>query len=276
MSYYYLISSLPDLSIGMDTKQIDFEKTFDLIQRNLTPEDNELFQYLIYPNDISTLLSILFHEYHQLPLFLLKKVAVYSEEEVREYRFFKSNFPDFLNDFLVENEARFPTMTMQEMEEKLMANFYEEVANLNNPFITEYFHFLKKLKNLGAAFNYSAYKFLSAPLIKDSERLVGQIGPNSSPTATLTKDYPYVEEFVKVLSGGKPEKIENFIDRILWDFLEDNNKSSFSREEVFTYTLKLQMIQRWSLLDFNEGSKRFKKLHKDIISNVQFPKASMI
>jgi len=83
MSYYYLISSLPDLSIGMDTKQIDFEKTFDLIQRNLTPEDNELFQYLIYPNDISTLLSILFHEYHQLPLFLLKKVAVYSEEETK-------------------------------------------------------------------------------------------------------------------------------------------------------------------------------------------------
>lgn len=276
MSYFYLISSLPNFSIGMDAQQIDFEKTFDLIQRNLTPEDNHLFHYLIYPNDIRNLLSVLFHEYHQLPLLSFKKVSVFSKEEINDYRFFKNNFPDFLNDFLVENESRFPTMTMQEMEAKLMAKFYEEVASLNHSFITEYFHFREKLKNLGAAFNNAAFKFLSSPFIKDAERLIGQIGPNSAPTATLTKDYPYVEGFIKVLSVGEPKKIENFIDRILWTFLEEKNKGFFSNEEVFTYALKLQMVQRWSLLNPEEGTKRFKKLHNNIISNVHFHKASKI
>ena len=134
MSYFYLISSLPNFSIGMDAQQIDFEKTFDLIQRNLTPEDNHLFHYLIYPNDIRNLLSVLFHEYHQLPLLSFKKVSAFSKEEINDYRFFKNNFPDFLNDFLLENESRFPTMTMQEMEDKLIAKFYDYVTSINHCF----------------------------------------------------------------------------------------------------------------------------------------------
>ncbi|WP_020531305.1 DUF2764 family protein [Flexithrix dorotheae] len=276
MNYYYLIAGLPNLSNDMDSQGIDFEKTFELIQRNLTLEDNRLFRYLLYPNDIRNLLSILFYEYHHLPLLSAKRTSVFSEEEMKDYRFFRSNFPNFLNDFLAENEARFPSMTMREMEDALMAKFYEEVVALNNLFIRKYFSFYKELKDLIAAFNFESFKFLSSPNIKDPERLIGQIGPARSPTTTLIKDYPYLEKLMAVLSDNDPQKIALFIDRILWDFLEEKKQGFFSNEEVFTYTIQLLMKERWALLDREEGSKRFLKIHQKIRNNVRSPKASII
>ncbi len=276
MNYYYLISSLPNLSPDMDIQRIDFEKTFELIQRNLTREDGQFFRYLLYPNDIRNLLSILFYEYHHLSLLSAKRISVFSEEEMKDYRFFKSNFPEFLNDFFVENEARFPTMTMREMEDALMLKFYEEVEALDCIFITEYFSFQKELKDIIAAFNFGAFQFLSSPTIKDSERLIGQIGPGSSPTTTLAKDYPYLDELMLVLSGDEPEKIEQYIDRVLWDFLEEKNKDFFSKEAVFNYTIKLLMKHRWSLFDRRKGSSRFLKIQKEIKNNIKPSKASMI
>lgn len=276
VSYYYLIAGLPDIYPAMDNPQIDFDQTFDLIQRNLLKEDEKLFRYLIYPHDMQNLLSILFEEYQDLPLRPFKKPALLDIEELKGYKFSKGNFPDFMSDFLAENEDRFSSMSMRAMEDALWEKFYAEIARLNHSFLIDYFAFNRALKGVIAAFQFNAYGFLSPPNIPDAERLTGQIGPDKSPTASLSKDYPYLEELIKALSANKPETIERLIDRILWEFLEERYQGVFSGEEVLAYTLKLQITQRWLIIDSQKGKARFDKLHRHIKNNVRSPKTPVI
>ena len=276
MSYYYLIASLPDISPIVDTSRIDYDETFERIKRNLTAEDEKLFRYLIYPNDLQNLLSVLFHEYQDIPITTFKKPFFIDLEEIKAYRFTKGNFPDFMNDFIVENEDRFPNMSMREMEEAMLDSFYMEVSGLNNDFLSDYFSFDRELKALVAAFHFNAYSFLSQPNIQDADRLIGQLGPQRSASTSLAKDYLYLDGLIKVLSEEEPEKIVRYIDNILWNFLEERYEGSFSREEVFAYTVKLQITQRWLTLDQKTGDERFEKLHDKIIKNVRSPKTSVI
>lgn len=276
MSYYYLIAGLPTLTPEVEPGQIEFEKTFELIQRNLSDQDLKYYRFLLYPNDIRNLLSVLFKEYYDLTPLPFSTPSVFAADDISEYRFSRRNFPDFMNDFLVQNEDRFPAMTIAEMEMLLMNSFYEEISKLGNDFIRDYFEFYQRLKGIIAAFNYNAQGFLSKPDVEGADRLIGQIGPSRSPTSTILKEHAYVEELIEQFSSDDPEEMERFTDRIIWDYLEDQPKGSFSAEEVFAYTIKLLMKQRWSRLAQDQGDELFEKLHQKIENYVRSPKTPVI
>lgn len=260
----------------MERPNIDFDETFEMIRRNLEKADEKSFRYLIYPNDIQNLLSLLFKEYHDMASRPFRKPALLDAEEITGYKFSKGNFPDFMNDFLAENEDRFPNMSMREMEDALMGKFYAEVIDLGNAFLVDYFAFKRSLNALAAAFHSNAYDFLSPPKMQDADRFYGQVGPDRSPSASLTKDYPYLEELMKVLSEKEPGPIERFMDRILWDFLEGRYKGFFSSEEVFAYTVKLEITQRWTVIDAQSDGESFDQLLEKIKNNVRSPKTPVI
>jgi len=267
MNYYYLIASLPNISPKMDASKIDFDEIFDMIRRNLTKEDNKLLRYLIYPNDIHNLLAILSQKYLNWPITHFKKPALFNQEEMKGYKLSRRNFPDFMDDFLGENEDRFAGMSMREMEDGLLDRFYNEVFGLGNNFLTSYFSFVRALKALIAAFHFNTYDFLSQPKIHDADRLLLQVGPDRSPAAMVTKDYPYLDELIKVLSENQPEKTERFIDSVQWDFLEEQSEGAFTSSDVFAYTVKLQILQRWLKIDSKKGNEYFEKLQHQIINN---------
>ncbi len=276
MNYYYLISSLPDMSPQMDASNLDFDDLFDMIRRNLTKEDKKLLRYLIYPNDINNLLSILCQEYKDLPTATFKKPSVFNLEDIKAYKLGRKNFPDFMNDFLAENEDRLANMSPRDMEDAITDRFYNEVFGLDNTFLANYFAFVRELKSLIAAFHFNTYDFLSQPNIHDADRLILQVGPDRSPSALVTKDYPYLNALIKVLLENKPEKIERFLDTVIWDFLEEKTQGLFGAEDVFAYTIKLQIIQRWTIIDSSNGQEYFEKLLHKIINDVTSKKTPAI
>ncbi|TPV35391.1 DUF2764 family protein [Paucihalobacter ruber] len=267
MKYYYLISSLPDISPHSDASKLDFDDLFDTIRRNLNKEDRRFMRYLIYPNDLNNLLSMLSHEYRDTQTVHFKKPSIFYPEEIKAYKLTRRNFPDFMNDFLSENEDRLATMSLREMEDAMLDRFYSKVFSLNNHFLTNYYKFVRELTSLTAAFHFNTYSFLSQPNIHDADRLILQVGPDRSPSAMVIKDYPYLEELIKVLSKHQPEKTERFIDSVIWNYLDDTTEGAFSREAVYAYAVKLQLLQRWLKIDPKPNNEDFEKLLDKIINN---------
>ena len=276
MSYYYLISSLPEISPTMETSQVDFDETFDSIRRNLSKDDRKLLRYLIYPNDIQNLLSTLFHEYWDAPLATFKKPAIFNAEEITNYKLIRRNFPDFINGFLAENEDRLAGMSMQEVEDTIMDQFYIKVYALNYKFLTEYYNFIRSLKAIVAAFHFNTYDFLSQPNIIDADRLILQIGPDRAPSAMVSRDYPYLEELIKILSENHSEKTQRFIDSIVWNYLNETADGVFSRNAVFAYTIKLQILQRWHITKTGSNNANFQQLLHKIINTERSAKTPVI
>jgi len=274
MSYYYLISSLPELSPETDTSKLEFDELFDSINRNLSKQDADLLKYLIYPNDLHNLLVVLSKEHQNRSSVDFKSPSVLEPEEVESYKKNRANFPDFMNFFLSENEDRLSVMSRREMEDAMQERFFEEVLELNNAFLSGYYKFNRILKSIVAAYNFNTYDFLSSPNIHDVDRLILQIGPGKSPSASVLKDYAFLEKLITALSENKPEKTERLIDRILWDFLDETKAEPFSSEIVFAYTIKLLLLKRWHRIE--QESKAYDELLKTIINKNTSEKSLML
>lgn len=266
MSYYYLISSLPELSPVMDASRVDFDELFDSIKRNLDEQDIRLFQYLIYPNDIQNLVTVLSAHNEDRSSIQFKNPSIIHPEEIEAFKINRRSFPDFMNDFISENEDRLLNMSPREMEDAMLSRFQEELRGLNNSFLIDYFKFLKGLKSVIAAYNFNTYDFLTKPNISDAERLILQVGPDRTPSASLIQDYPIVEELIKALSENQPERTEQFIDQMLWDFVDETARGQFSSEAVMAYVIKLQILKRWFDIE-QETHEGYDTLIDNIINN---------
>lgn len=267
MTYYYLISSLPDISLQTEANEIDFNETFDSIKRNLSRADRQLLRYLIYPNDIKNLISTIAHNYHDVPLAPFKTPAIFNQEEIKNFKLIRRNFPDFINGFLADNEDRLNNMSLRDIENALLDRFYNKVISLQSHFLTNYYQFVRALKALIAAFNYNSYSFLSQPYIPDADRLILQVGPDRAPSALVIKDYPYLEELIVVLSKQQPEETEHFIDTVIWNYLDETINDTFSSEAVFAYAIKLQISQRKVAMKSQSIDNGLEALLQKIINN---------
>ena len=267
MTYYYLISSLPDISLQTEANEIDFNETFDSIKRNLSKADRQLLRYLIYPNDIKNLISTIAHNYHDVPLAPFKTPAIFNQEEIKNFKLIRRNFPDFINSFLADNEDRLNNMSLRNIENALLDRFYSKVISLQSRFLTNYYQFVRALKALIAAFNYNSYSFLSQPYIPDADRLILQVGPDRAPSALVIKDYHYLEELIVVLSKQQPEETEHFIDTVIWNYLDETINDTFSSEAVFAYAIKLQISQRKVAMKSQSSDNGLEALLQKIINN---------
>jgi hypothetical protein len=251
----------------MDVSKLEFDELFDAIKRNLNKQDSKLLKYLIYPNDLQNLIKVFGRELKGWDVSDYKKPGIFHTDEIKAYKKNRRNFPDFMNDFLSENEDRLANMSLQEIEDALVERFYKEVFSLNNNFLSSYYRFTRELKSLVAAFNYNTYDFLTQPNISDADRLILQVGPDRTPSASVLKDYPQVEELIQVFSKDQPEKTERFIDQVIWNFLDEMSGEQFSREAVFAYTLKLQLLQRWTRILSNPDAEAYENLLDKIMNN---------
>ncbi|MEO0330506.1 MAG: DUF2764 family protein [Bacteroidota bacterium] len=271
MNYYYLLAGLPDLTLTMDTRKIDFPEVLDTIRRNLTQTDEQQFQYLLYPNDNRNLLDTLFHKYYDFPPTALAHPYTIGSSELKDYRRQQAAFPSYMVEFLSEEE-QFTNMSSREMESQLWHLFYEETTD-QSPFIAQYFRFERKLKEVTAAYHHSLFSFLSSPLLED-DSIQSQVGVGKSTTPSLQKEYPYVEALGEKITAENPTDLEHFIDQIKWDYLEQY-REPFSREQVFAYSLKSLLVIRNQLRSDDSGQARFTELQQTIKSSVSSPLISL-
>ncbi|MEO1050586.1 MAG: DUF2764 family protein [Bacteroidota bacterium] len=267
MNYYYLISGLPDITRDVVPQQIDFDEVFDTIQRNLNDEDSRIFKYLILPNDNRNLLNHIFQKFHGVPIGEFVLPAIIPQQSIDDYHRHANTFPDYMVAFIDQYEDQFATISMRETEEALNSKFEEEIINVNDAFILNYTHFNKALGQLAFALNASYYDFIAKSEADLNDTLMNQIGVDKGIPSTVLRDYPFVETLSEAVQSQNPLALEQLIDKIKWEYLEGINEF-FTRDQVFAYTLKLLMIQRWAKLDQQKNNEGFESLISNIKSSL--------
>lgn len=277
MSYYYLISGLPDLSLDKAIEdqgkhQLDVEEFIDTIQRNLEPTDVPPFRYLVYPNDNRNLLSVLLKKHHDIPVTGYFQPALLDRDVIKEYHKNRNDLAPYMSDYLREYEDQFATMTPRDIEEKLWQIYYDEV-NSSDPFISDYWRFERHIRQFFAAYNDSYFDFLKAPMYENTG--LGQVGAGKSLPGDIVRDFPFVEEIDQVVASQDPIRIAAFSDRVIWDYL-DQTMDFFGKEQVFIYTIRLMIVARWQNRDKKAGLVQFSKLQEDIKNKVRSLKTAVI
>lgn len=273
MSYYYLISGLPDLTLEVPVK-IDFQEALDTIERNLEEKDKILFPYVIYPNDNRNFLNFLFHEHKDFPSGEWLQPSILAKETIQGYHRARGVLPPYMEEFVSDYQDQFSSMTLASMEERLREMFYDEVKNLPEPFIMDYFGFEEKLRKAVAAYNFSYFNFLS-PLPDNEDDVFHQLGKHKSIPASLQHEYPFLNDIGEVFEELTPGRVERWLDQIKWDYLS-NLGGFFKAEHVLAYTLKLLIVWRWQRLEKERDQPHFKTRAEKIKTTIPSPKIPLI
>jgi len=263
-NYYYLIASLPDLTLDHDqTKHLKFGEILDLIERNLSDEDIGIYRCLLYQNDNRNLLHLIFHEYHDFSFTRFQYPADISLKILKAYRSDKSELPEYMVDFLNDQSGSFTSFSHVEIELLLRKYFLEYISRQNSKFLQSYFEWQFVLEKTLAQLNQSKYSFLKPTDNRDANHL-DQKGNGYS--FMDTKEL--INEILPLIEQREYASIEKKVDRYYWEFA-DRWTDRFSSEAVFAYTVKLLRLAFWRPIPSKPQAveQHFNTLIEDIHSN---------
>jgi hypothetical protein len=271
--YYCLIAGLPDLFFNENKLKFNSLQFREEIKAQINPKDYKLLEYLFLPFDNKNLLNLLFHLNETFSPY-----AILSEKELN-FQFSPENeimdLPKYMLDFINwvnKNEIKQWSL---KAENKLHQNFYEHALTSQNAFLNEWFAFELNLKNLLTAFDCKRFNRERADqIIQINQNLTSfNLINNKVLRPELFEDeIPFTKQIFKVAESDLNwiEK-ERAIDKIKWDYLDDNTFFFyFTIEKVLSYVIKILITERWMQLDAETGRTLLYKLLNELKSSYQF------
>ena len=277
-NYYFLVAGLPDLTIDQGKLQFGSLEMREYLQSQLHKKDYQYIEWLFLPHDNKNLLNLL-EKYNQP----WDSLGIYTEEEL-ELAILEIVNPDkiitdekspvrsYMIEFIRSYNDETRIIPEKSAENELTELYYLDALKLDNKFIAEWFAFDVDLKNM-LVYN-TALKF-NIPFeneITVNTRLAEVLRLKSGRSMDDIAEWLYFERFNQLADNGDIAGRERAIDHLRWTVLDEMNTFNyFSIEVIFSYMIKIMMIERWLKLDPATGEQLFRKLLGDLQSGYEFP-----
>jgi hypothetical protein len=265
-NYYYLVSSLIEVSVDLGKKVVDINDVIDFCSEQLAPKDFEKLKMAFLFNDIKNITA-----YLQNKDFTYIYPAYYTEEEFRENLKDTDSFLPFMADYLIadKNQKRFYPELLN--IDELILVFYQYLEDYKDEFIKEYYNFELNLLNFKTAFS----------LKKNNQPLLNKLIPygdyynvilkSNTPDFGLSGTVYYIDKLVEVFKTDDLVKIEKTIEDVRWDKLDDmTSMDHFTENTVISYIIKLSSVERWLKINEKKGEEMLNNLINKINSGVKF------
>ncbi|MDL2305496.1 DUF2764 domain-containing protein [Bacteroides sp. OttesenSCG-928-D19] len=271
--YYYLIAGLPALSLD-DTKLTysvaEFKTELDPV---LSDADKELLRWYFLKYDQVNLLS-----------YLRKTVArefdergIFSEEDIQEICHLLEtedkvpenvSVPPYLVKFVRAYYARFEEAEAADyrlLEDRLSALYYDAAMHCKNTFLASWFEMNLNIGNVMAALNCYKYGLDKEEYIIGENETARQLRQSSARDFNIGSELDYMSELLQITEDPDFMMREKRLDVLRWNWLDEQVfDRTFDIESVIAYLLRLEMIERWVLLDKVQGEKTFRQLVTDM------------
>jgi hypothetical protein len=269
--YYCLVAGLPDLVFNQSTNQLSCSNFRDALKYQLSKTDFGLACLLYLEYDNRNLLNLIFKQNEPFNL-NGNYNKDFLESEIKK----PTEIPDYMFRFLQwEKNMEVHKLNLQ-TENKLYSFYYDYVVKTKNNFLNEWFRFELNIKNVLTVFNCKRYNYQ----LEKHLMLTGQNGLLYSMLINKPLKYEVFEEelpfavqiFQIAESNLSPEGKEKAIDKIKWAYLDEHTFFHyFTIEKIFSYIIKLGIIERWMKLDAKTGKELLNKLIDELKLSYTFP-----
>ena len=264
--YYYLVSSLYDLTLDTGKMPILLEEFEDFCKEELTDEDFLDLKKLFLFNDIKNVINYKkSDDKYLLPAF-------YTEEEFLENLKDTDSFFTFLSEYFFNKDAGkkiYPEL--QEIDE-LTLLFYENLSTIAKDFVEDYFIFELNLKNITTAMACRKANIPYTNKIIPFGDYYEFILKSNTPDFGLGSDFNFIEKLISAYDKDDLLETEKTIEDIRWEYLDSRTENKFfSKDFVFAYAIKLLSVRRWFSMSKEKGEELLNKLIEEIKGNIKFP-----
>jgi len=269
-NYYYIISSLPTLSLESNLAEEDLDEAWRLIKRQASQEDLRQIAWFWQRNDLHNLLESWQHRYLNFPFRPLRKPYSLSIENILA----SENKVDLLDtlwqEFYQQHKDDMPQWSATEMDSYWFDYFFQKVTENANPFISELFAFERELRSLMATFNTSIYPFVNKDISYVNTPLYRQLLKGNSQLSEKQKlSQPFLDSLLKALANKDPQDITNAVHHVLWGKADEMaNGHYFDQLALLNYCSKLFLIYRREQLSTNQQKPFLADLLEESLKNI--------
>lgn len=272
-TYYCLVAGLPELTLDDGKLSYTVENFKAEIYPELSDEDKKLIDLFYLKFDNENLLRLLKNKEASIDPRgnytvddLTTLISIVKEGDVQDKK-----YPSYLYSFL----SAFMQASSEEAflpENILSAYYYEYAMQSGNKFISSWFEFNLNVNNILTAFSARKFKVEVSPNIVGKTDVSEAIRQSNARDFGLSGSLEYFDQLVRISETHELVERERKIDMLKWNWMEDATFFDyFSIERIFVFLLKIEMIERWILLDKEKGSELFREIIGSLKNDVQIP-----
>lgn len=272
--YYYLVAGLPELTLD-DTKLsysvADFRTEFYPF---ITASDRKLIDLYYLQYDNTNVLRLLKNSDAVIDV-----RGIYSAEELLEGISVLKHadnpseymFPSYLSNFISAYNTSEEEPYL--LEGYLATLYYAYAMKSANKFISAWYSFNLTMNNVLVALSARKYKMSNiASLIVGDTSICEALRTSNARDFGISGEVDCWEQLVKISETEDLLEREKRIDKLRWDWLEEQNFFNyFTVECLFVFLQKLGMLERWISLDKDKGNQKFRSIITDLKNEVQIP-----
>lgn len=285
-NYYCLMAGVPDIAMDDGGKsQMSLADFREQCEEVLTEADKQLIFYFYLERDCKNIVKLLKASKTNDPKENMAELGVeipmygnYTMEQyqdlissVRTMNFNVHRYPEFLSvfareyDYNKDKEDFFP-------EDQMMLAFYEYAMLCPNQMIASWYKLNLDITNILTALIARKQGWNVSKFIMGDTEVNEMIRTNNTKDFSLMNELDYMVDLMKIVDTEDPVLKEKRIDAFKWNWLEEQTfMEVFSIEAVFAYLCKLEMLNRWELLDPEKGKETFREIIENLRSEAKVP-----
>jgi len=270
MRYYALISGLPDLSFEDVKTPYTVENFKQQLNKILSVSDEKLIYDLFLKYDNDNLLAFLRHKEEAVfdvkGTFSQEEIATLIQDIREEKKAYNKKMPPYFKTFILDFTTGDEALSKLFWEDQLASLYYDYLGNSKNQFVRKWAELNLNINNIMIALACRRNGMGHTPYIVGNNEVAHNLRTSNARDFELTGIFEQLEPTRRI--DEEPDLIEKErkIDRLRWTWIDDETFFNyFTIERIIGHLLKLQMIERWTLLHEDSGQ----QLLKEIVNNMR-------
>lgn len=270
-NYYYILSSLPNLSLDKRPSEEELDEAIALIKRQCDEGDLAQIQWFYYRNECFNLIEYWQHQFGHIPSRPLRKPYIHPE---KDFKFIDQDLeilPPFLMTWYEEEREHLPFWSINDIENRVQTIFFNAAEDLEPSFIKSYFEFEHQLRGLMATFHQGEYEFINQDLILSNETIAGLLKRRPLRLSDNDKlQYPHLESLLLALKGKDPIDISLEVHKVLWVKADELASGHYyDRISLLNYVAKLFLLYRREQLFQNQNEPHLQRLVNEALQKIE-------
>jgi len=273
-NYYCLMASLPDIQLSDAKPQLNILQLKEEMAPVIDPKDEQLLYYYFLRFDCENLVRLLAN-----PEADIDERGNFSREQyedlmrsARELNFNVHRFPAFMSIFARE----YPYNSGKEgwfARDAMMLAYYEYACTVPNKMMARWYQLNLDIQNILTALIARKQGWQISNYVQGGGPVVEAILEHANQhDFDLAGDFEYVKELMHCADTEDPVEKERQIDALRWNWLEEQTfLEPFDINALFSYLARTEMLERWSLLDVEQGKNRFTEIIENLRGSAKVP-----
>jgi hypothetical protein len=270
MNYYAFIAGLPDLIFDEHKKVYSTREFNEELKVLLSFRDKRTINKLFLKYDNDNLLSYLKYGEENM---VFNDLANYSQESIMDMvdivkdedrkwnRKYHNYLQTFIQDYLEHGET--PKIFW---EDHLSTLYYSFLLNkTHNSFLKAWCELNMNIRNMLTALSARREGVVYDYLIVGENDVSKHLRTALNPAHGISEFIDYYEPVREIDEITDLIQKEQRIDAFLWEWIDENTFFHyFDVEKIMGYLFKLQIIERWKMLDTEKGGEIFRNIVKNL------------